>query len=171
MAHNVIIKRAVAGFNVDSYNRTVVADVAMDNGCVFTLSREEANDLRWTPSIAAAASTTGLWMATSPEVMYVDKSAGLSVDPRDFTNKAGKSIDATLLVKGDIIEMTGEGIADIATSDYLVADAGVSFGLKASGSAAEGFTLKKIGTSTLKIGDGAIAPQPVATYVYEVVNN
>lgn len=170
MAHNVIIKRAVAGFNVDSYNRTVVADTDIDNGGVFALTRTDAQDLRWTASYAANASATGLWMATSPEVMYVNKEAGLSVDPRDFTNKAGRSIDATLLVKGDVIEMTGEGIADIDTKDYLVA-ATDSYTLVAADAAVAGFTLKKIGTSTLKIGDGAIAPAPVATYVYEVVNN
>ena len=170
MAHNVVIKRAVAGFNVDSYNRTVVAEADIDNGGVFALARTNAQDLRWTAGYAASASATGLWMATSPEVMYVNKEAGLSVDPRDFTNKAGRSIDATLLVKGDVIEMTGEGIANIDTKDYLVA-ATDSYTLVAADAAVAGFTLKKIGTSTLKIGDGAIAPAPVATYVYEVVNN
>lgn len=170
MAHNVVIKRAVAGFNVDSYNRTVVANADIDNGGVFALTRTDAQDLRWTAGYAASASATGLWMATSPEVKFVNKDAGLSVDPRDFTNKAGRSIDATLLVKGDIIEMTGAGIADIDTKDYLVA-ATDSYTLVAADAAVAGFTLKKIGTSTLKIGDGAIAPAPVATYVYEVVNN
>lgn len=176
MAHNVIIKRAVAAFNVDSYNRTAVyTDTAhptytLDNGAVFTLTRTDAEDLRWTVTAPAATTTTGLWMATSPEVVYVDKAHGGTADPRDFVNTQNMSIDATLLVKGDIIEMTGEGIANIATKNYLVVDAS-TFTLKAADAAGTGLCLKKIGASTLHIGDGAIAPAATPTYVFEVVNN
>lgn len=171
MAHNVVITRAVAAFNVDSYNRTVMSTTAdIDNGSVFTLARTEADSLVWTPTAPAAATATGLWMACAPEVLYQDKTHGGTVDPRDYTNVQGRVFDAILLQKGDVIEMTGEGIADIATKAYLVIDANKMV-LKGADEAGTGYALKKIGASNLHIGDGAIAPTAVPTYVFEVVNN
>lgn len=168
---NVVIKRHVAAFNIDTYNRSVIAAADLENGSVFTLDAKDANEkMCWTPT-APAANGTGLWMATSPEVVYVNKTQGLTVDPRDFVNKAGRVIDVTFLNVGDIIEMTGDGIADIATNNYLVPDAG-KFVLKSANEApASGCYLKKVETSVLHIGEGGIAPTAVPTYIFEVKAN
>lgn len=167
---NVVIKRSVAATNIDSYNRSAVATVNVPNGSVFSLKEKDAvNELLY-KAVAPKAGEKGLWMATSPEVTYVDKAHGGSADPRDFVNVAGRAIDATYLVPTDIIEMTGEGITGIATATYLVAD--TSMTLKAATAApTAGIALRKVGTGSLKVGDGAIAPAVIPTYVFEVEAN
>lgn len=168
---NVIIKRAVAATNVDSYNRSAVAKVDLPNGSVFALKEKDAtNELLYTVA-NPTANAKGLWMATSPEVTYVDKAHGGTADPRDFVNIAGRAIDATYLAPMDIIEMTGEGITGIDTAKYLVADTGTTLKAASAAPTAGGLALRKIGTGTLKIGDGAIAPATIPTYVFEVEAN
>lgn len=174
---NVVIKKRVAAYNVDSYNRTAVCESTIDNGCIFKLasySETDGEGIVWKAEQAAEADT-GLWMATSPEVVTVTDAMGveyrgLNVDPRAFTNIAGKMIDATKLVEGDIIEMTGDGITGIDTNEYLVPDT-TGFKLKAQGSAGSGFCLHKIGTSILHVGGAMIAKSHPVTYKYEVVKN
>lgn len=171
---NVVIKRRVAAFNVDSYNRSVIYTGAdLENGTVFALASKNATeDQCWAPTAPTAKTQGHLWMATAPEVVYQNKAQGGTVDPRDYVNKKGIAFDATLLQYGDIIEMTGEGIDDIATKDYLMIDPN-SFILVAadSGDLSTGLTLHKVGTGVLHIGDGAIAPATTATYIYEVTAN
>ena len=168
---NVVIKRSVAATNVDSYNRSAIATVNVPNGSVFSLKEKDAtNELCYVVK-APTSGEKGLWMATSPEVIYVDKAHGGSADPRDFVNVAGRAIDATYLVPADIIEMTGEGITGIDTAKYLVADTGMTLKAAAAAPTAGGLALRKIGTGTLKVGDGAIAPAAIPTYVFEVEAN
>ena len=168
---NVVIKRSVAATNIDSYNRSAVATVDVSNGSVFSLKEKDTVDELLYKATAPTASEKGLWMATSPEVIYVDKAHGGSADPRDFVNIAGRAIDATYLVPKDIIEMTGEGITGIATATYLVADTSMTLKAASAAPTAGGLVLRKIGTNTLKIGDGAIAPVAIPTYVFEVEAN
>lgn len=171
MANNVVIKRRVAATNIDSYNRSAVATTNVPNGSVFSLKEKDSvNELLY-KAVAPKANEKGLWMATSPEVIYVDKTHGGSADPRDFVNVAGRAIDATYLVPADIIEMTGEGITGIATAAYLVADTSMTLKAATTAPTAGGLALRKIGTGTLKIGDGAIAPAVIPTYVFEVEAN
>lgn len=168
---NVVIKRSVAATNIDSYNRSAVANSNLSNGSVFSLKEKSAdNELLYVVK-APTANEKGLWMATSPEVIYVDKQHGGSADPRDFVNPAGRAIDATYLVPTDIIEMTGEGIEGIATAAYLVADTAMVLKAATAAPTAGGLVLRKVGTGTLKIGDGAIAPVAIPTYVFEVEAN
>ena len=168
---NVVIKRSVAATNIASYNKSAVATVDVPNGSVFSLKEKDtANELLY-KATAPAANEKGLWMATSPEVIYVGKTQGGSCDPRDFVNKAGKPIDATYLVPKDIIEMTGEGITGIATATYLVANTGTTLVASTAAPTSGGICLRKIGTGTLKVGDGAIAPAAIPTYVFEVEAN
>lgn len=168
---NVVIKRSVAATNIDSYNRSAVATVDVPNGSVFSLKEKDtANELLYKATVPAA-NEKGLWMATSPEVIYVDKAHGGSADPRDFINVKGRAIDATYLVPTDIIEMTGEGITGIDTAKYLVADTSMTLKAASAAPTAGGLVMRKIGTNTLKVGDGAIAPAAIPTYVFEVEAN
>ncbi|HAU85791.1 MAG TPA: hypothetical protein DCW90_09895 [Lachnospiraceae bacterium] len=177
MAYNVVLQKQVAAYNVDSYNRSVKADEDVENGSVFKLvqkTAEAGEKVVWKAEQAAAADT-GLWMAMSPEIVTVVDAMGveyrgLNVDPRAYTNVKGKVFDAVLLQKGDIIEMTGENIADVDTKDYLVVDA-ASMKLKADNAAGDGFALHKVDTGILHIGSAVLAKSHPKTYVYEVVNN
>lgn len=177
MAHNVVILKQYAAYNVDAYNRTAVCESDIDNGCVFKLvsySETEGEGIVWKAE-QAAESDKGLWMATSPEVVITKVMDGVEMrnlvtDPRAFVNVAGKMIDATKLIPGDILEMTCEGITGADTNNYLVPDAS-NFKLKANSSAGTGLSLRKIGTSKLHIGDASLVKRPVTTYKYEVEIN
>lgn len=177
--HNVVIPKQYAAYNIDSYNRTAVATVDLDNGSVMKLTKYSTNAGEGTVWQAeqAAATDVGLWMAMAPEVVSVEPVDGLVIrgitaDPRAFTNVANKPFDVILLQKGDIIEMTGAGITgiDTAANTYLV-PATTGFALAPATSAGTGLALHKIGTSRLHIGNGALMKTPVTTYKFEVVNN
>ena len=67
--------------------------------------------------------------------------------------------------------MTGEGITGIDTATYLVADTSMTLKAATAAPTAGGLVLRKVGKGTLKVGDGAIAPVAVPTYVFEVEAN
>lgn len=175
---NVVIKKAVAALNVDSFNRTAVFTSDVDNGCVAVLnaySENEGEGIVWKAEQATATSK-GLWMATSPEVVITKVMDGIEYrgivnDPRAFVNLAGKMVDMTFLHEGDIYEMTCDGLTFTpATDTYLVPDT-TGFKLKGATSAGTGCALRKIGTSYLHIGNGALAKTPVVTYKFVVEAN
>lgn len=172
MAHNVVIKVQTQSFNIDALNRSAVyAAGNLDNGAVVALNSKPNGIGHWTATLPTTTDK-GLWMVHSPEVIKVDKAHGASEDPRDFENIAGRVFDAFCPQPKDEIEMTGEGIEGIATTTNIYLNSNTSGSFTAATSAAtSGLVLKKIGTNTLKVGDGAIAPAAVPTYVFEVVSN
>lgn len=172
---NVVIKNQVQAYNIDAFNRTVVCDEDIENGCVFKLeeySNNEDEEMVW-KTAKPSASDKGLWMAASPEVV-VTRGAdgnlykGLTPDPRAFINYKGMMIDAIYLAVGDIIEMTAEGL-EAETNAYLVPTSEYKLGVSSSKGA--GLALKKIGKSVLHIGQGGIAKQNIPTYKYVVEAN
>lgn len=177
MANNVVIKSRVAAYNVDAYNRTAVCAEDIENGCVFKLTKYSVNEdesMVWQAE-QASATDTGLWMATSPEVVIIRDGMGveykgLNVDPRAFVNYAGNMIDATKLIPGDIIEMTCANITNADTMEYLVPDT-ANFKLTGSATAGTGLCLHKIGTSILHIGSSMMQDSHPVTYKYVVENN
>ena len=177
MAYNVLIQNRVAAMNVDAYNRTAVCTQDIENGCVFTLesySTTAGEGKVWSAGQAQATST-GLWMAASPEVVTITDSLGvqykgIQCDPRAFINSAGSMIDAIQLQIGDIIEMTCENITGVDTNNYLVPSTS-NFALEASSSAGTGFALQKVGTGMLHIGNLFIENSHPTTYIFQVVNN
>ena len=176
MAHNVIIKVQTQSFNVDALNRTAIyAGGNLDNGSVVALNTKSAGIGHWVATLPTAGDTSpAYWMIASPEVDFVDKTHGYSEDPRDFANIAGRPMDAFCPQVGDQIEMLGEfngsAISNIATKNYLNSNTSGTFDA-ADAAGTSGIVLKKVGTNTLKIGDGAIAPAAITSYVYEVVLN
>ena len=189
--HNAVIKKRTASFNVDSLNRTAVFTEDVDNGCVAVLkaySETSGEGIVWKAE-KPTASSKGLWMATSPEVVITraldaDEAAGMPAidmkgvinDPRAFYNIKGYMVDMTYLNVGDIIEMTCAGIqkssggAYDGTDAYLVADT-ANFKLKGSATAGTGMALRKIGTSKLHIGNAALVKNGVTTYKFVVEAN
>lgn len=167
---NVIIKRHTASLNIDTYNRSCVHDADLPNGAVFSLTEKSANGqiLDWKVAYPVVGAT--LWMATSPEVIYVDKGVGGSADPRDFVNKAGRQIDAIRLAESDLIEMTGDGITGFSTANFLVpaTDGYILTAATQAPTTAGSIYLAKVGVNTLKIGNGGIAPADIPTHYFEV---
>jgi hypothetical protein len=184
-SHNVVIKKRYAAYNVDAYNRTAIFEADVDNGCVAALksySENEGEGIVWKAE-QATATDKGLWMATSPEVVISrvfdgDPDNGVAAldykgivnDPRAFYNIAGYAVDMIKMVPGDVYEMTGAGIDGIADATYLVPDT-ADYKLKAASAAGDGCALRKIGTSYLHIGNGALVKTPVQTYKFEVEAN
>lgn len=175
---NVIIKTQVQAYNIDAYNRTAVCAEDIENGSVFELKTYSTNDgeeMVWTATAPTSNTAKGLWMATSPEVVITKgydgaEYKGLTPDPRAFVNLAGKMIDATFLAVGDLIEMTADGISGADTNNYLVIDPN-KFVLKSATAATTGFSLRKVGTSRLHIGQAGIAKSAIPTYKYIVEIN
>lgn len=191
---NVLIGKQYAAYNTDSYNRSVIHTTQnIDNGCVMALNAYQQPPAQTTPGVVwvaeapTAATDAGLWMAKSPVVVRsvlwdgTDGAGtalapavivnGIISDPRAFTNVANVVFDAILLMEKDVLEMTGDGIANIATMDYLVPTAG-SFTLTATNTVGTGLCLKKIGVSHLHInGGGGFASDRPITYKFEVISN
>lgn len=174
---NVVIKRRVAAHNVDAMNRTVKADVDIENGSIMVLdtrSTVDGEDEVWVASKPTAASL-GVWMAKSSEVVMTSVAIdgadtlnfkGIVDDPRAFTNVAGLVFDAFKPAVGDLIEMT---LGADTGADYLVA--GTDYALEKATAAGDGFAMKKVGTSILHIGSAKLVKTPVKTYIYEVAAN
>lgn len=177
---NVVFKKRVQAYNIDALNRTAKCESDIDNGCVFALnsqSEDDGENMVWVATAPTAATSKGLWMATSPEVVIVkdamgNEYRGITPDPRAFKNMAGRMIDATYLKEGDLIEMTGDGITGIETTanKYLVPTAG-DFVLTATSNAGTGFYLERIGTGKFHIGTGDLVKGIIPNYKYECKNN
>ena len=101
-----------------------------ENGEVYRISKpltESSGDLDETTILAHA---NGLAMAYNPEIKnlsFANKDyAGLSLDVRDYTNKAKKPFTAFMLKKGDLIEISADSLSGtyVASGDnatnYLV---------------------------------------------------
>lgn len=171
MAHNVIIKVQTASFNVDALNRSAVYTTgALDNGSVVALNTKSAGIGYWNATLPAEGDAP-LWIVASPEVIFVDKEHGGSADPRDFENPAGRVFDAFCPQVADQIEMTLANIGVTGNAPaFLVAGTDGEF-TPAAQAATAGLCFKFVGNNTLKVGDGAIAPAAIPTYVYECVCN
>ena len=175
---NVLELTMTQSYNVDALNRNAVCEQDVENGSVFellTYSEDADKHFVWQATAPTANTVKNVWMACSPEVVITkgadgNEYRGLNPDPRAFVNIAGRTIDVFKPMVGDIIRMTAEGIADADTNDYLVINPS-NFKLMSAAAATEGFSLKKIGTGRLMIGQGGIANAPVPMYKYEVVNN
>lgn len=175
MAKNVIIQRAVAASNLDSFNRTVKHSVDVDNGDVFVLntySTIDGEDEVWTVE-NPTANSKNLWMAYSPEVVITEDATGqhyvgLTKDPRAFTNIKNKVFDAFKLNSGDLIEMTGEGYTGIETSAFLNVDVNLKL-IPSATASATGAYLRKVKKSVLRLNDGSVGGGMIPTYIFEVV--
>lgn len=173
MAHNVIIKVQTACFNVDALNRSAVYTTgALDNGSVVALNTKSAGIGHWNATLPAEGDAP-LWIVATPEVIFEDKTHGGSADPRDFEVVAGRVFDAFCPQVADQIEMTLPYLGTITAGSepaFLVAGTDGNFAT-ADTAPTSGLGFKFVGTNTLKVGDGAIAPAAIPTYVYECVCN
>ena len=126
MANGVIVESRIQATNIDALNRTAKAavDVAGGGLVALTASGAQGNEV-WT----AAAPTTGklgdLWIAYNPSEHLTKVGgkffAGLSEDPRDYANIAGRPFDCFKPVVGDEIDITVDCV-DSTASDVVAGD-------------------------------------------------
>ena len=127
MAYGIMIESRIAATNVDAYNKSAVSSTsAFDGGNLVVLAAPSAQgEERWTATVPATGSLTGLWMAYNPSEHLTAVNgkyfAGLSADPRDYTNIQGRTFSVFKPQVGDEIEVTADAVSgsSIAAGDVM----------------------------------------------------
>ena len=121
MANGVIVESRIQATNIDALNRTAKAavDVAGGGLVALTASGTQGNEV-WTAAVPTTGSLGGLWIAYNPSEHLTkvgDKFfAGLSEDPRDYTNIAGRPFDCFKPLVGCEIDITADCVDATASS-------------------------------------------------------
>lgn len=111
MSYGVMIESRIQATNIDAFNRTAQAEVAVAGGGLVALTAPTTyGDDVWTAAAPASGSLGGLWMAYNPAEHYTDVNgkifAGLSKDPRDYANLANRPFDVFKPQVGDEVVVT-----------------------------------------------------------------
>ena len=173
-----IIETRIAAKNVDSYNRTAQCDENLDGGALVELG--EMNGDVFTATQVKATGKTGLWMVYNPSEHYTDVDgklfAGLSADPRDYTNIKKRPCDVFKPQVGDLIGFTAGNIKEgdvgsLAVGSYLEPEAGGQYAKKDSAPTASttSFLIKQI--KTIPMPQSKIGMEEVKVYIAECVQN
>ena len=173
MSYGFMIEKRISAKDVEALNRTAVANADIDGGALVSLGAFE--DGRFTATKATAG--TGLWMAYNPSEHFTkvgDKFfAGLSKDPRDYTNLATRSFDVFKPQVGvDIIGLTDGNLAasqTVSVGNYLEQSA-TGFTVKTTATA-DTTSLKVIAIENLPFPQAGIGMENAKLYVCEVAQN
>ena len=183
---NVLVQTHVMAMDVDALNRVGVYDSAnVDNGTALVCGVQSTNaGQKHVFSVTPASGVAkGLWMAYSPEVdTTVDGTLyfkGLDVDPRNFTNLAGKPFDMFKPVAGvDLIQVTKDFFKEnydpgtVTGATYVEIQADGSFKAVVSPTSNfGGLQFKIFAKEPMIIANGAIAGEAVDAWILECTNN
>ena len=119
--HGVLIESMIQAKNIDALNRSVISTVDVDGGNLIALTAPTVKgEDRWTASAPASGTLGGLWIAYNPSVKYTEVNgkmyAGLSADPRDYTNIKNHTFDAFKPKVGDEIIVTIDDVDATGTN-------------------------------------------------------
>ena len=126
MAYGVMIESRIQATNIDALNRTAQATVDVAGGGLISLAESgtQGNDV-WTATAPASETVGDLWMAYNPAehltVVNGKMFAGLSADPRDYTNIANRPFDCFKPQVGDEVDVTIDCV-DATSSSAVVGD-------------------------------------------------
>lgn len=183
---NVLVQTHVMAMDVDALNRVGVYDSAnIDNGTALVCGVQSTNaGQKHVFSVTPASSVAkDLWMAYSPEVATTVDGAlyfrGLDVDPRNFTNIAGKPFDMFKPVPGvDLIQVTADFFKEgydpgtVTGATYVEIQADGSFKAVVSPTSEfGGLQFKIFAKEPVIIANGAIAGEAVDAWILECTNN
>lgn len=162
MDNAVVILTSVAAMNVDSYNRSFIAEKDIQNGAVFkcgTLSATEGESEVFKVT-AASATDTGLYMAFTAEDTIVTIGGQQYkfdlIDPRLYTNVAGKVFSGFRLMPGDRVTIAG-GITGTPAAYVVVGtDGALTYASTAPTSGAYFTAVQNTYISVAGAGKGAI---------------
>lgn len=124
MAYGVIVESRIQATNIDALNRTAQAEVAVAGGGLIALTESgvQGNEV-WTAEAPDSEAIGDLWIAYNPSEHLTEVNdkmfAGLSADPRDYTNLADRPFDCFKPKIGDEIDITADCVD--ATSSSIVA--------------------------------------------------
>ena len=166
MANGVIVESRIKATNIDALNRTAKAAVDVAGGGVvaLTASGTQGSEV-WTAAAPASGSLGGLWIAYNPSE-HVTKVggkffAGLSEDPRDYVNIAGRPFHCFKPAVGDEIDITIDCVdasgSSVVAGDFLESKAGQTTFTRvaASSTATAGstaFKVEYVGTAPFPAG-------------------
>ena len=126
MANGVIVESRIQATNIDALNRTAKAavDVAGGGLVALTASGAQGNEV-WTAAAPASGTLGDLWIAYNPSEHLTKVGgkffAGLSEDPRDYVNIAGRPFDCFKPAVGDEIDITIDCV-DASGSSVVAGD-------------------------------------------------
>ena len=111
MANGVIVESRIQATNIDALNRTAQTastDVAGGGLVALAASGTQGNEV-WTATVPSGT-LNDLWIAYNPSEHLTKVGtkvfAGLSADPRDYTNIGGRPFDVFKPKLGDEIDIT-----------------------------------------------------------------
>lgn len=173
MANTVLIQTQVAAMNIDSLNSDAISATDLNNGAVVArgaLSSEAGKHELFTVA-APEAVGTNLWMVYSPEVVDIKSGnniyRGLSEDPREFTNIAGRPLNIFKPMVGDLITVTADAFSTSVGSNAFANQVAESTKLTPAAEVGEGLAFKVLSTSKyISIGN-----ERVPAVLLECVNN
>lgn len=176
----VLEQNLTAALNVDIYNGSFIAEDDLENGSVFVKGDEVEEQVYAAEITEEDGTINGLWMAANPIDVVLTDGLGNEykpdiLDPRAFTNVAGRVFSAIKPQVGDIITLTAEGIDGTyteGTTKYVNAVAGelkMEFGATQTEDALSFKIIKKTYISIASAN--AIGSQRVDAYKLECVAN
>ncbi len=175
--HGYIIETRLASKNVDAYNRTAQCAEDVDGGALLELT-EMKGDV-FTATKVKEGNKKGLWMAYNPSEHFTDVNgkmfAGLSADPRDYTNVKNRPMDVFKLQVGDLVGFT-EGnvksadVASLTVGKFLEADASGQLAKKDSATA-NTTSFKVVQAKTIPMPQAKIGHEAVKVWICECVQN
>lgn len=172
MAYGYLIEQAIAAHNVDAWVDSVINnDMNLDGGSLVWLSKEEEDFALYTANVPDTDHLEGLYIVLNPtehltEIEMVrantaEHFAGLSRDPRVYTNLKGRPADADRLSIGDKIRITKDCLDStvapetVVKGDFLHAiDGSVKFGRTAAATGAPA------DTTTFIVDEVTVQPFP-----------
>jgi hypothetical protein len=126
MAYGVIVESRIQATNIDALNRTAQAEVAVAGGGLIALTESgvQGNEV-WTAEAPDSGAVGDLWIAYNPAEHLTEVNgkmfAGLSADPRDYTNLANRPFDCFKPKVGDEIDITADCV-DATKTNIVVGD-------------------------------------------------
>lgn len=172
--HGYIIEAQIAAKDVDALNKSAVASVDLDGGELVTLGALNADGL----FVATKADGDGgnVWMVYNPSEHFTKVGdnvfAGLTIDPRDFTNLANRPIDVFKPQVGDIITLLDTSLKageTPAVGSFL--EMGTDgYEAKASATASK-FSLEVVEKKTIPFPQKGIGFEAADAYVTRVAFN
>ena len=166
MANGVIVESRIQATNIDALNRTAKAavDVAGGGLVALTASGTQGNEV-WTAAAPASGTLGGLWIAYNPSEHLTKVGgkffAGLSEDPRDYVNIAGRPFDCFKPAVGDEIDITIDCVdasgSSVVAGDFLESKAGQTTFTRAAASSnatagSTAFKVEYVGTAPFPAG-------------------
>jgi len=128
MAYGVLIESSIQAKDIDALNRFAVSSTTAvaGGGLVALTAPTTQGEDRWTATVPATGALTGLYMAYNPSGKYTVVNgkyfAGLSADPRDYTNVQSKSFTVFKPKVGDEIVITVDAVESASQSAVVAGD-------------------------------------------------